>query len=211
MHSFLAIHALALLTRVISKTVKRKRIFFLFIYFNLFKWAFIISKKLYYQHVCSQSLELIRLTSGYIISFYVLNYWVLIKLGSTLYFFFLQPMLICDAAQGAEEPEEAGSVLARSSLASLPYEPWQIALFHQWTRAALKVPWSSPSVCPGNNPLVTGALLKGHYWMNSETRFAVNGQFGYTAMRLELLGVMYRLSTCQLYKGGSRLCKCVCK
>lgn len=54
-------------------------------------------------------------------------------------------------------------------------------------------------------------FLGGHYWMNTETRPAVNGQFGYTAVRLELLGVMYRLSTCQLYKGGSRLCKCVCK
>jgi len=67
-------------------------------------------------------------------------------------------------------------------------------------------------VClPTQNPLVTCAFLRSHYWMNSETRLAVNGQFGYTAMRLELLRVMYCLSTCQLYKGGSRLCKCVCK
>lgn len=93
--------------------------------------------------------------------------------------------------------------------------PWCCCLMNPdrlfFSRAVLKVPWSSLSVWPGNNPLVTGALLKGHYWMHSETRLVVNGQFGYTATRLELLGVMYRLSTCQRYKGGSRLCKCVCK
>ena len=92
----------------------------------------------------------------------------------------------------------------------------------QWARAILNVSWCSPSdsrprlaspclACPGYKLLVTAAFLWGHYWMNTETRLAVNGQFGYTAVRLELLRVMYRLSTCQLYKGGSRLCKCVCK
>lgn len=140
-------------------------------------------------------------------------------------------LLISDAAQEKETLTEAGTCLTALLVSAGLESEWNSTedlgvSTSYWTLTGFSFPLNEPGLilnisrcltsdswpaCPVTSTRYWGAFLRGHYWMNTETRLEVNGQFGYTAVRLELLRVMYRLSTCQLYKGGSRLCKCVCK